>query len=148
MIWSVYFGAAAAVGTNAHLRIEMLIDAVSPRVRHLLDGIAQLWVLAFSLAITYAGYSMVRRQLRLRDGLGRFEPAVSARLGPARHPDHVRAVGGPRGALPVAGREGPQPGGREGGGGTDMAFAALLGVPPDRPFSPGCRLPMRSAAWR
>ncbi|MEO8930640.1 MAG: TRAP transporter small permease subunit, partial [Caldimonas sp.] len=29
MIWSVYFGAAAAVGTNGHLRIEMLIDAVS-----------------------------------------------------------------------------------------------------------------------
>ena len=60
MIWSVYFGAAAAVGTNGHLRIEMLIDSVSPRVRHLLDGIAQFWVLAFSLAITYAGYSMVR----------------------------------------------------------------------------------------
>lgn len=60
MIWSVYFGAAAAVGTNGHLRIEMLIDAVSPRVRHLLDGVAQFWVLAFSLAITYAGYTMVR----------------------------------------------------------------------------------------
>ncbi len=60
MIWSVYFGAAAAVGTNGHLRIEMLIDVVSPRIRHLLDGVAQLWVLAFSLAITYAGYSMVR----------------------------------------------------------------------------------------
>jgi len=60
MIWSVYFGAAAAVGTNGHLRIEMLIDAVPPRVRHVLDGIAQFWVLAFSLAITYAGYSMVR----------------------------------------------------------------------------------------
>jgi len=60
MIWSVYFGAAAAVGTNGHLRIEMLIDAVPPRVRHVLDGVAQFWVLAFSVAITYAGYSMVR----------------------------------------------------------------------------------------
>ena len=38
----------------------MLIDAVPPRVRHVLDGVAQFWVLAFSLAITYAGYSMVR----------------------------------------------------------------------------------------
>ena len=26
----------------------------------MLDGVAQFWVLAFSVAITYAGYSMVR----------------------------------------------------------------------------------------
>jgi TRAP-type C4-dicarboxylate transport system permease small subunit len=60
MIWSVYFGAAAAVGTNGHLRIEMLIDVVPRRVRRVLDAVAQLWVLGFSLAITWAGYSMVR----------------------------------------------------------------------------------------
>ena len=60
MIWSVYFGAAAAVGTNGHLRVEMLIDWVSPGVRRVLEGVAQLWVLGFSLAITWAGYSMVR----------------------------------------------------------------------------------------
>lgn len=60
MIWSVYFGAAAAVGTNGHLRIEMLIDVVPARVRQVLDTLAQLWVLGFSLAITWAGYTLVR----------------------------------------------------------------------------------------
>ncbi|MBU1358410.1 MAG: TRAP transporter small permease [Gammaproteobacteria bacterium] len=60
MIWSVYFGAAAAVGTNGHLRIDMLIDNVPAPVRRVLDTLAQLWVLAFSIALTCAGYMVVR----------------------------------------------------------------------------------------
>jgi len=59
MIWSIYFGASAAVASGSHLRIDMLIDMVSSRVRRLLDIFAQLWVCAFSLAITYAGYHYV-----------------------------------------------------------------------------------------
>lgn len=60
MIWSVYFGAAAAVGTDSHLRIDMLIDNVPAPVRRVLDTVAQLWVLAFSVALTCAGYLVVR----------------------------------------------------------------------------------------
>jgi len=60
MIWSVYFGAASAIKTGDHLRIEMLIDHVPPRVRRYFDVFAQLWIVAFSLAITYAGYHLVR----------------------------------------------------------------------------------------
>lgn len=60
MIWSVYFGASAAISNGLHLRVDMVIDHVGPRVRRVLDLVAQLWVLGFSLAITVAGYLMVR----------------------------------------------------------------------------------------
>lgn len=56
MIWSVYFGAAAAVATGGHLRIDMLIDHVPAGLRRVLDTIAQLWVFAFSAALAWAGY--------------------------------------------------------------------------------------------
>lgn len=59
MIWSVYFGASAAIASNLHLRIDMLINIVPMRVRWVLDMFAQLWVCLFSLAITYAGYQYV-----------------------------------------------------------------------------------------
>jgi C4-dicarboxylate transporter, DctQ subunit len=65
MIWSVYFGSAAAVARGAHLRIEMLIDAVSLRVRRILDIVATTWVLAFGLAMTWAGYMYVRDSFTL-----------------------------------------------------------------------------------
>lgn len=60
MIWSVYFGASAAIANGSHLRVDMLIDHVGPRVRRVLDFVAQTWVLGFSVAITVAGYMMVR----------------------------------------------------------------------------------------
>lgn len=59
MIWSIYFGASAAVASGSHLRIDMLIDIVPIRVRRVLDVFAHFWVCAFSLAITYAGYRYV-----------------------------------------------------------------------------------------
>jgi len=60
MVWSVYFGASAAVASGEHLRIDMLLTHVSPAMRRRLDLIAQLWVLAFSAALTYAGFLYVR----------------------------------------------------------------------------------------
>lgn len=60
MVWSVYFGASAAIASQEHLRIDMLLTHVSPKVRRSLDLIANLWVLAFSLALAYAGYQYVR----------------------------------------------------------------------------------------
>jgi C4-dicarboxylate transporter, DctQ subunit len=65
MIWSVYFGSAAAVARGAHLRIEMLINAVSPRVRRVLDIVATTWVLAFGVAMTWAGYLYVKDSFTL-----------------------------------------------------------------------------------
>jgi hypothetical protein len=76
MVWSVYFGAAAATGTNG-LRIEMLIDAVRRACPHPRRH-RQFWV-PLQRGDTYAGYSMVRDSSP-RDGLGRLEPAVPARL--------------------------------------------------------------------
>ncbi|MDO8534027.1 MAG: TRAP transporter small permease [Xanthobacteraceae bacterium] len=65
MIWSVYFGASAAVASSSHLRIDMLINMVPRRVRRVLDIFAQVWVCAFSLAITYAGYRYVQDSFSL-----------------------------------------------------------------------------------
>ncbi|KQP44656.1 TRAP transporter small permease [Pseudorhodoferax sp. Leaf274] len=65
MIWSVYFGAAAAVGTGSHLRIDMLIDHVPAGVRRVLDTVAQLWVLAFSVGIAYAGWTVARESFAM-----------------------------------------------------------------------------------
>ncbi len=65
MIWSVYFGSAAAVARGAHLRIEMLIDAVSPGVRRWLDVLATACILAFGLAMTWAGILYVRDSFAL-----------------------------------------------------------------------------------
>lgn len=65
MIWSVYFGASAAISQGLHLRVDMVIDHVGPRVRRVLDFIAQLWVLGFSVSITVAGYLMVRDTFRI-----------------------------------------------------------------------------------
>ena len=65
MIWSVYFGSAAAVARGAHLRIDMLINVVSPRVRRALDIVASAWVFAFSLAMTWAGYLYVKDSFTL-----------------------------------------------------------------------------------
>lgn len=60
MIWSVYFGAASAIRSGEHLRIEIILDHIGPKRRQALELFAQLWVLVFSLAITYAGYLLVR----------------------------------------------------------------------------------------
>ena len=65
MIWSVYFGSAAAVARGAHLRIDMLINVVPPRVHWMLDIVATAWVLAFGLAMTWAGYLYVKDSFML-----------------------------------------------------------------------------------
>lgn len=65
MIWSVYFGSAAAVARGAHLRIDMLINVVSPGVHRALDIVASAWVLAFGLAMTWAGYLYVQDSFAL-----------------------------------------------------------------------------------
>jgi C4-dicarboxylate transporter DctQ subunit len=65
MIWSVYFGSAAAVASADHLRIEMLINYMPRRVRNVLDLLAEVWLLAFCLAITWAGYQYVRNSFAL-----------------------------------------------------------------------------------
>lgn len=65
MIWSVYFGAAAAVATGGHLRIDMLIDHVPAPVRRLLDTIANLWVLSFSVALAWAGWVVARESFAM-----------------------------------------------------------------------------------
>jgi len=61
----VYFGSAAAVARGAHLRIDMLINAVRPGVRRALDIVATTWVLAFGLAMTWAGYLYVKDSFTL-----------------------------------------------------------------------------------
>lgn len=59
MIWSVYFAAANLVSTGGHLRVELLLDRAGPRMRRVLNGLAELWVAVFGIAITISGYQFV-----------------------------------------------------------------------------------------
>lgn len=59
MIWSVYFAAASLVSSGGHLRVELLLDKVGPKVRKWLNVFAEIWVLAFAVALTISGYQFV-----------------------------------------------------------------------------------------
>lgn len=59
MIWSVYFAAASLVGSGGHLRVELLVDKVGPKLRKALNIFAEIWVLAFAVALTISGYQFV-----------------------------------------------------------------------------------------
>lgn len=65
MVWSVYFGAAGAVASRGHLRIEMLLHRAPSTVRRVLDIVADIWVFLFSVALTWAGYLYVREGFAL-----------------------------------------------------------------------------------
>lgn len=79
MIWSVYFGASAAVALEEHLRIDLLVARASPTMRRRLNLLAHLWVLAFSLAITYAGFLYVRDSFAF--GFVSSESSLTVELG-------------------------------------------------------------------
>lgn len=59
LIWSTYFSAASLIHQRRHLRIELLVDRVRRPVRKWLDILAEVWVMTFSLGLTWAGYKWV-----------------------------------------------------------------------------------------
>jgi TRAP-type C4-dicarboxylate transport system permease small subunit len=59
--WATFIGAIVALKDNAHIRIDLLIDRVPPKIRHMLDIVNRLLVLVFSIIIVVLGFQLVRR---------------------------------------------------------------------------------------
>ncbi|MBN2302527.1 MAG: TRAP transporter small permease [Lentisphaerae bacterium] len=59
--WATFVGAVVALKDNAHIRIDLLIDKAPPTIRHILEIINHLLVLAFSITIVVLGFQLVRR---------------------------------------------------------------------------------------
>ncbi len=63
-IWSIYFGACAAVRRHQHLRLEILLDKVSPRTRLVLDLVGNFFFMVFSCVVMFGVMPIVLRLVR------------------------------------------------------------------------------------
>lgn len=54
-IWSVYFGATAAIKTKQHLKLEIILDKVRPKTRLILELIGNFFFVVFN-AIILTGF--------------------------------------------------------------------------------------------
>lgn len=60
-IWSIYFGATAAIKKHQHLRLEILVDKFSPKVRLVFDLIANFFFALFNCIILAGVVPIVQR---------------------------------------------------------------------------------------
>jgi C4-dicarboxylate transporter DctQ subunit len=60
-VWSIYLGAAAAIRRHQHLRLEILLDKVSPRIRMMLDLVANFAYALFCGIIMFGIMPIVMR---------------------------------------------------------------------------------------
>lgn len=72
--WCTFLGAVIAMRQGVHIRIDLLVDRVSPKVRRVLDIVNHVSVMVFTVLITILGFELV-----LRTG-GTISPALSLPL--------------------------------------------------------------------
>lgn len=65
IIVSTYFGAAAAVRTDDHIRVELLISFLSPPARRALEVLVSLLCATFTGTVSYFGYRWVKDSVEL-----------------------------------------------------------------------------------
>jgi TRAP-type C4-dicarboxylate transport system permease small subunit len=63
-VWSIYFGACAAVRRHQHLRLEILLDKVKPRTRLVLDLVGNFFFMVFSCVVMFGVMPIVLRLVR------------------------------------------------------------------------------------
>lgn len=63
-VWSIYLGACAAIRRHQHLRLEILLDKVSPKNRLILDLIGNLFFAIFSITVMFGVMPIVLRLMR------------------------------------------------------------------------------------
>lgn len=63
-VWSIYFGAVAAVKRHQHLRLEILVDKLKPKARLVFDIIANVFFAAFSCIVIVGVMPIVQRLMR------------------------------------------------------------------------------------
>lgn len=59
--WATFLGAVIAMRDGVHIRIDLLVDHVPEKIRQILNLINALFVLIFTLLITYIGFELVSR---------------------------------------------------------------------------------------
>lgn len=69
--WATFLGAVIALRDGVHIRIDLLIDRVPPKIRTILDIFNHVLVLIFSLTIVWLGIEFVQRTS------GKISPALS-----------------------------------------------------------------------
>ncbi len=60
-IWSIYFGATAAVRRHQHLRLEIVLDKVKPKTRLFLDLLGNFFFVLFNCIIMVGVMPLVKR---------------------------------------------------------------------------------------
>ncbi|TBW50566.1 TRAP transporter small permease subunit [Marinobacter halodurans] len=71
-------GGLYAFATNRHVRVVLIYDAVSPRVRRWLDVLHQIFGLAFCSMMVYGSWFMTKDAVRAPWGAWRLETSGSA----------------------------------------------------------------------
>lgn len=69
--WATFFGAVIALRDGVHIRIDLLVDHVPPKIRNILDIFNHVLVLIFSFIIVWLGIEFVYRTS------GKISPALS-----------------------------------------------------------------------
>ena len=60
LVWLTFLGASAAVRANDHIRIDVLLMKVPPKVRSLLIVLTNVCAAVILIAVTPAGFGLVR----------------------------------------------------------------------------------------
>jgi TRAP-type C4-dicarboxylate transport system permease small subunit len=63
-VWSIYFGAVAAVKRHQHLRLEIFVAKLKPNIRLVFDLIANFFFAAFSCIVIVGVMPIVQRLMR------------------------------------------------------------------------------------
>jgi len=63
-VWSIYFGACAAIRRHQHLRLEILLDKVNPKNRLILDLVGNFFFAVFSCIVMFGIMPIVIRLFR------------------------------------------------------------------------------------
>lgn len=59
--WATFVGVVIALRDNVHIRIDLLIERLPPKIRIVLDIVNHLFVFSFSIFIVILGFQLVQR---------------------------------------------------------------------------------------
>ncbi|MBW2429138.1 MAG: TRAP transporter small permease [Deltaproteobacteria bacterium] len=64
MVWIVFLGSALAIRDGSHIRIQILVNRLSPRLQQIVKLVAYALIIAFLIFITVEGLKILPRQLQ------------------------------------------------------------------------------------
>lgn len=67
VIWSTFLGAGYAVAMNAHVRMDLLEQVVSPRAGLIISLMTWVLCVAFSVILIFSGIALVDESIKLKE---------------------------------------------------------------------------------